>query len=109
MKSTGTWADARTVVSKDLVDWADLIFVMENHHKEALIKIGKELRKIIDLGFDGHYLKGDPELTSSEGKTVRISCKSNRVQLKERRGKGETAGDSRLGSSSLTFTFRTKL
>lgn len=32
-------ARASKVVSKELIDWADMIFVMEEHHREALIKI----------------------------------------------------------------------
>jgi predicted protein tyrosine phosphatase len=54
---------ARTVVSKELMDWADVIFVMEEHHKETLKQIDlKAGRKIVVLGIDDHYLKGDPEL-----------------------------------------------
>lgn len=63
VKSAGTWAGARTAVSKELIDWADMIFVMEEHHKEALIRIDQNAEaKIIVLGVDDHYLKGDPEL-----------------------------------------------
>jgi len=64
VKSAGTWEGARTVVSKELVDWADMIFVMEEHHKEALLKIDpKADAKIVVLDVGDHYLKGDPELT----------------------------------------------
>lgn len=64
VKSAGTWAGARTVASKELIDWADMIFVMEEHHREALMKIDQRADvKIIVLGIDDHYLKGDPELT----------------------------------------------
>lgn len=64
VKSAGTWADARRVVTKELTDWADMIFVMEEQHKEALkqIDVGAE-KKIVVLGIDDHYLKGDQELT----------------------------------------------
>ena len=63
VKSAGTWMGARKVVSKELIDWADIVFVMEEHHKEALIKIDQNAEaKIIVLGVDDHYLKGDPEL-----------------------------------------------
>ena len=55
---------ARKVVSKELIDWADMIFVMEEHHKEALIRIDQNAEaKIIVLGVDDNYLKDDPELT----------------------------------------------
>ena len=64
VKSAGTWAGARTVVSKELIDWADMIFVMEEHHKETLKQIDQSSgQKIVVLGIDDHYLKGDPELT----------------------------------------------
>jgi len=64
VKSAGTWAGARMVVSKELIDWADVIFVMEEQHKEALKEIDQRADvKIIVLGIDDHYLKGDPELT----------------------------------------------
>ena len=54
---------ARKLVSKELMNWADIVFVMEEHHKEALIKIDQNAEaKIIVLGVDDHYLKGDPEL-----------------------------------------------
>ena len=64
VKSAGTWMGARKVVSKELIDWADMIFVMEEHHKEALIRIDQNAEaKIIVLGVDDNYLKDDPELT----------------------------------------------
>ena len=63
VKSAGTWTGARTAVSKELIDWADMIFAMEEHHKEALIRIDQNAEaKIIVLGVDDRYLKGDPEL-----------------------------------------------
>lgn len=64
VKSAGTWAGARTVVSKELIDWADMIFVMEEHHRETLKQIDQSSsQKIVVLGIDDHYLKGDSELT----------------------------------------------
>ena len=64
VKSAGTWMGARTVVSKELINWADMIIVMEEHHKEALIRIDQNAEaKIIVLSVDDHYLKDDPELT----------------------------------------------
>jgi predicted protein tyrosine phosphatase len=64
VKSAGTWVGARKVVSKELIDWADMIFVMEEHHKEALKQIDVRAdTKIVVLGIEDHYLKDDPELT----------------------------------------------
>ncbi len=63
VKSAGTWEGASKVVSKELIDWADMIFVMEEHHREALIKIDQNAEaKIVVLDIDDNYLKGDPEL-----------------------------------------------
>jgi len=36
-RSAGTWRHAYRRVSGELVEWADLIFVMEDHHKESLV------------------------------------------------------------------------
>jgi predicted protein tyrosine phosphatase len=63
VRSAGTWSGARKVVSKALIEWADAIFVMEEHHKEALKAIDPEAEsKIIVLGVADSYLKGDPQL-----------------------------------------------
>ena len=63
VKSAGTLASARTVVSNKLIDWADVIFVMEERHKETLRQIDREAQtKIIVLGIDDNYSKNDPEL-----------------------------------------------
>ena len=63
VRSAGTWEGARVMVSKELTSWADTIFVMEEHHKEALKRIDpKSEAKTIVLGIEDHYLKGNPEL-----------------------------------------------
>lgn len=65
VKSAGTWSGARTVVSEELINWADMIFVMEKHHKEVLKRIDPEAeKKIIVLDIEDHYLRNDPELAS---------------------------------------------
>jgi len=65
VKSAGTWKNAHTVVSKELIDWADMIFAMEEHHKEVLREIDpKSGKKIIVLGVGDNYLKNDPELVN---------------------------------------------
>jgi predicted protein tyrosine phosphatase len=38
VKSAGTENSARIKVNSKLIIWADLIFVMEKHHKEKLIQ-----------------------------------------------------------------------
>ncbi len=64
VKSAGTWIGARKVVSKELIEWADMIFAMEEQHKETLVRIDQNAAaKTIVLDVDDHYLKDDPELT----------------------------------------------
>jgi len=61
--SAGTWINAERRVSARLIDWADVIFVMEEHHKEDIIALNPESEnKIIMLGITDIYLRNDPEL-----------------------------------------------
>lgn len=61
--SAGTWINAERRVSARLIDWADVIFVMEEHHKEDIIALNPESEnKIIVLGIPDIYLRNDPEL-----------------------------------------------
>ena len=61
--SAGTWINAERRVSARLIDWADVIFVMEEHHKEDIIALHPESEnKIIMLGIPDIYLRNDPEL-----------------------------------------------
>jgi predicted protein tyrosine phosphatase len=63
VKSAGTLKSAPTVVSRELMNWADTIFVMEEHHKERLKEIDPEPdKKIVVLNIEDNYLRGDPEL-----------------------------------------------
>ena len=63
VKSAGTWEGAQTVISKELIDWADTVFVMEEHHKEALKAIDPAAeKKIVVLDINDQYLRNDPEL-----------------------------------------------
>jgi predicted protein tyrosine phosphatase len=63
--SAGTRADAETVISADLVEWADLILAMEKHHRDDLTRrFGKLLqdRKIAILGIRDQFDYMDSEL-----------------------------------------------
>ncbi len=65
IKSAGTEKDARIRVSEKLLNWAEIIFVMEKRHKERLNdKFGVLLEKkeliILDIADDYKYM--DPEL-----------------------------------------------
>jgi predicted protein tyrosine phosphatase len=64
-KSAGTANEARIRVSEKLIDWADLIFVMEKKHKERLReKFGAliDSKKIIVLDIPDEYQYMDSEL-----------------------------------------------
>ena len=39
VKSAGTWPDAETKVTKEMLDWADRIFVMERHYLDSVVKM----------------------------------------------------------------------
>ncbi len=56
--SAGTGADAATPVSADLIEWADVIFAMENHHRDKLrAKFGKllETKRLVVLRIPDDY------------------------------------------------------
>jgi len=62
-KSAGVKPGARNKVSKELTDWAEIIFVMEQEHKEALKLINpRATKKIIVLNIQDDYKRGDPRL-----------------------------------------------
>ncbi len=64
-RSAGTSDKARIKVSQKLIDWADVIFVMERKHRDILKQrfasaiAGKE---IIVLDIEDNYQFNDPEL-----------------------------------------------
>jgi predicted protein tyrosine phosphatase len=63
--SAGTAPGAETPVSADLVEWAETIFVMENHHREKLRRnYGKLLatKRVIVLRIQDQYTFMQPEL-----------------------------------------------
>lgn len=63
VRSAGTFPLSPRVVSKELVDWADIIFVMEEDHKDAILRICPEAEdKIVVLGIPDRYLRDDPKL-----------------------------------------------
>jgi len=56
--SAGTSPDAETVVSADLVEWADIIFAMETVHKRKLNEKFSSLlkrRRLVVLGIPDNY------------------------------------------------------
>jgi len=61
----GTNSDATTPVSGDLVEWADIILVMEKAHRNKISKKYKELlknKRLIVLDIPDNYDCMEPEL-----------------------------------------------
>lgn len=61
----GTNTDAETAVSGDLIEWADIIFVMEKSHRNKVSKKFKELlksKKLVCLDIPDDYERMDPVL-----------------------------------------------
>ncbi len=75
----GTNEDAETVVSGDLIEWADVVFVMELSHKNKVAKKFKDLlkgKRLVCLDIPDNYERMDPALVQllqhRVGKHVRI-------------------------------------
>ena len=65
VRSAGTENDARIRITEKLIDWSDLIFVMEKHHKEKLQKRFGQLvdaKEVIILDIADDYPYMDVEL-----------------------------------------------
>jgi predicted protein tyrosine phosphatase len=63
--SAGTNNDAETPLSGDLIDWADIVFVMEKAHRNRVTQKFKPLlrdKRVIVLSIPDDYDFMDPEL-----------------------------------------------
>ncbi|GEN28394.1 protein-tyrosine-phosphatase [Halovibrio variabilis] len=61
----GTGAHAQTPVSRSLIEWADIILVMEKHHQDEVGRTYKELlngKRLVCLNIPDHYELMQPEL-----------------------------------------------
>jgi len=61
----GTNSDAETTVSGDLIEWADIVLVMEKSHRNKILKKYKELlknKRLIVLEIPDNYERMQPEL-----------------------------------------------
>lgn len=61
----GTNNDAETTVSGDLIEWADMVFVMERSHRNKVSKKFRELlkgKKLVCLDIPDEYDRMDPML-----------------------------------------------
>lgn len=65
VRSAGTENDARIKITEKLVHWADLIFVMENRHRQRLRERYEQIihdKKIIVLEIEDKHQYMDEEL-----------------------------------------------
>lgn len=61
----GTNSDAETPISGDLIEWADIVFVMEKSHRNKVAKKFKDLlvgKKLVCLDIPDEYDRMDPVL-----------------------------------------------
>ncbi len=69
VKSAGVDADAEKIVTKEMVEWADVIVVMDGMHDRHSFKLHQKFpflkpmnKKIVDFGIPDRYVRGEPEL-----------------------------------------------
>lgn len=63
VRNAGVSELARSKITKELIDWADKIYVMENFHKDILVKMQPNSKgKIEVLGIQDLYGVNDPNL-----------------------------------------------
>lgn len=71
--SAGTNADCESPVSGDLIEWADVILVMEKSHKSKVAKKFRALlkdKKLAVLGIPDNFGYMDPSLVQILGRRV---------------------------------------
>lgn len=63
-RSAGTSDKARIKVSQKLIDWADVVFVMERKHKDMLNQRFSSIqhKRIVVVEIEDKYHVNDPEL-----------------------------------------------
>jgi predicted protein tyrosine phosphatase len=62
VRSAGTAKDAENPIARDDIEWADLIFVMERHHRKNILEKFRTRTKIVALGIPDNYEFMDPDL-----------------------------------------------
>jgi len=71
-KSCGTMDSAPTKISKELIDWADKVFCMEDKHYQKVIEIEPEAEsKTIVLCIEDIYIRGEQKLKEKLEEKVR--------------------------------------
>jgi len=64
--SAGVNNDSKTVISEEMIHWADIVFVMEDKHRTKIQRKYKKLfksKKIVNLNIKDNYGFMDSELT----------------------------------------------
>ena len=63
VKSAGTSIDAVVPLSKELIDWADRIVVMQSRHMKRIVELSRmSFRKTLVLGIEDVYYRCSPSL-----------------------------------------------
>lgn len=73
VKSAGTEPSARIKINSKLIEWADIIFVMEKHHKQRISERFSDdtlSKRIIVLDIPDDYQYMDEELIDSIKRSV---------------------------------------
>ncbi|OAZ98694.1 low molecular weight protein tyrosine phosphatase family protein [Halomonas sp. G11] len=61
----GTGVNAQTPVSRDLIEWANIVLVMEKHHQDEVARTYRDVLKdkpLVCLDIPDHYEFMEPEL-----------------------------------------------
>jgi predicted protein tyrosine phosphatase len=78
VRSAGTMPGARRRLTRSDVEWADRIFVMENHHRDSVLEMDPgATNKVKVLGIPDVYLKGDERLVE----LIRKELKKNGISI----------------------------
>lgn len=73
----GTNSDAATPVSGDLIEWADVIFVMEQSHRNKVSRKFRELlkgKRLVCLDIPDNFARMDPQLIKMLERKVLNHC-----------------------------------
>jgi predicted protein tyrosine phosphatase len=75
VRSAGTAPFATTPVTRDLLQWADRVFVMcereDRHHTHLKLRFPDTSRPIVDLDVEDRWGRGHPELVRRVLKSLR--------------------------------------
>ena len=63
VRSAGTSLNVTVPVTRDLIDWADKVVVMQGHHMDRIIELSRmAFNKTLVLGVDDIYYRCSPRL-----------------------------------------------